>query len=549
MLLLVVQVEMGVMRKVSFFYCLFLLGYATSASACPDGQSSGLFGWCYPNVGGEVGKAWEKGKQELANFERDARTWLETGKCGGDICDAFAAAIEFGVAQIKDTGRSLEAAGKRLQEGKPIDAVWHLQTDYFKNAEENAYDAAKRSRVLLATGQVAASVYGGPGGAAAYTAWLAYKSSGNLDDAIKAGLISGISSAALGEISDINLDGTEGVVARSVLTGAVNGAAVAAAGGDDAAIRAAVGMGVVTVMVREGYKKLTDLELDEHRLRSSTGEAYCLAEVPTPEYVQGNVTSSCFAPPTAYKLTQNREVALNRNGNPLVDFKQLDPDRPHVGVWAKADTGAFNLKAENSGFMTTLSRLPGWNAMAVGHDELSAQMNFDLLPGGIGMVPTVVTIPPAVVATYLGTGYQIHDTIRDTFKKREQDRLGGNRAREGGMQTSGKMTETFPVGDPLPSESFHLICGVEKSNSGELSRRTDILVQVVADGIARGKYGRLCEVTQRSKGKYFKLGHAHNEINYCHKVAERIARGRQKSGESCFASTSISLAGSNPQTR
>ena len=460
-------------RTLAFAFLLFL-GFSTGASACPDGQSRGAFGWCYPNVGGEVGKAWEEGKQELANFERDARTWLETGKCGGDICDAFAAAIEFGKDQITDTGKSLEAAGKRLSEGKPIDAVWHLQTDYFKNTEENAADAAKRSRVLMATGQVAASVYGGPGGAAAYTAWLAYRTTGNLDDALKAGLISGISSAALGEISNINLDGAEGVVARSVLTGAVSGAAVAAAGGNDADIRAAIAMGAVTVLIREGYRKLTDLELDENRLRSSTGEAYCLAEKPTADYLNGSVTVGCFAPPTAYTRNADGSAELNRTGDPIVDFKQLDPDRPHVGVWAKADTGPLNVNAENSGFMTGISRLPGWNAMAVGHDELSAQMNFDLLPGGVGIVPTVLTIPPAVVATYIGTGYQIHDTIRDTFKKKQDENQNAHALASAKIHSVKEPKDAFAVGDTRPTETLHLICGLETSAPGTLEKRTDI---------------------------------------------------------------------------
>ena len=38
---------------------------ATPALACPDGQSKGAFGWCYPNIGGDVGAAWEHGKKEV----------------------------------------------------------------------------------------------------------------------------------------------------------------------------------------------------------------------------------------------------------------------------------------------------------------------------------------------------------------------------------------------------------------------------------------------------------------------------------------------------
>jgi hypothetical protein len=88
------------------------------------------------------------------------------------------------------------------------------------------------------------------------------------------------------------------MAAKAVLTGAVNGAAVAAAGGDEKAVKAAFGLGVATVMIREGYRKLTDLELDKHRLRSSTGEAYCLAEVPD----FSGPAKSCWAPKSALHL-------------------------------------------------------------------------------------------------------------------------------------------------------------------------------------------------------------------------------------------------------
>ena len=33
------------------------------AFACPEGQHRGLFGWCYPNIGGDVGRATESIKR------------------------------------------------------------------------------------------------------------------------------------------------------------------------------------------------------------------------------------------------------------------------------------------------------------------------------------------------------------------------------------------------------------------------------------------------------------------------------------------------------
>ncbi|MVT52518.1 hypothetical protein GPL17_18725 [Bradyrhizobium yuanmingense] len=481
---------------VSIFYALTF----GPAFACPDGQSKGAFGWCYPNIGGEVGKAWEKGKTEIANFERDIRTWIETGVCGGDICDAFAAAAQFAEDQVSDFGESLKQAQERLSEGKPLDALWHLQMDYFVNTEENAADAAFRSRVLLATGQVAASVYGGPGGAAGYTAWLAYNSTKNVGDALKAGLISGAASAALGAIDKIDISSGAGVPARAILTGAVAGAAVAASGGTQEEVRAAFGMGAAAVLIREGYRRLTKLELNRERLKSSTGEAYCLAEIPPADYLTNlEVPQGCLGPRSAYTKGPDGSAVLDRNGRPEIDFKRLDPDRPHVGVWAEAKTSPFNQVAENSKFMTGVSRLPGWNAMAVAHDEFSAQMKFDLIPGGLGMIPTVASIPPAVVMTYVGTGSQVHDSIRQAFQKRSAEE-GRTFGRDRDVQVIGRSRadSTYSAFAQGPTETLHLICGRQAPEHEVDTARTDIIVNVSIDRSPRGGGRRLCEIRQTS---------------------------------------------------
>ena len=512
------------------------------AMACPDGQSKGALGWCYPNIGGGVGEAWEKGKREMANFERDVRTWIETGKCGGDICDAFAAAVEFGEAQIEDIGASIERAGERLAEGKPLDAIWHLHTDYLNNTQENAAQAAFRSRVLAATGQVAAAAYGGPGGAAAYTAWLTYNATSNVGDALKAGMISGATAYAAGGVNSIELSGASGIAARSILTGAVNGAAVAASGGTDADIRAAVGMGVATVLIRESYRELTSFELDERRLRSSTGEAYCLAESPPAAYFSdAGAPSSCFAPPSTYIRQSDGTYRFDQT-----KFRQLDPDRPHVGVWARQTEPIHNIAAENSGVMTGISRLPGWNAMAVGHDELSVQMRFDLLPGGTGIVPTVATIPPSVVLTYVGSGGPVHDSIREAFVRRQREREAASRNASPNTDASVIDTRAATTASTVevpfneaPTEVLHVFCGTRLGDQPDLERRTDIVVNVSVTGDTQGGSRRLCEVHQRSNGHWYELGHAHHQRNYCHTVAERIARQRVRRGYACYGSVGL----------
>ncbi|WP_134952837.1 hypothetical protein [Sinorhizobium medicae] len=481
-----------------------------------------------------MGRAWEKAKKEVANFEKDIRVWVETGKCGGDICDAFAAAVDFVEATIEDIGPTLEHALERLAEGKPLDAIWHLTTDPLKNSSKNAAAAAQRSRVLAATGQVAASVYGGPAGAAGYTAWLTYETTGNLGDAIRAGVISGASSAAIQSINAIDLNGAEGIVARTVMTGAVSGAAVALAGGDEDAIRAAVGAGMTAALVREGYRQLTKLDLDRNRLRSSTGDAYCLNKIPLP--ADFSDPTSCVGPKEAYTFeADGQTVQLESDGTAKIEFMKLDPNRPHVGTWADGTEGRFNLKAENSAFMTGVSRLPGWNAMAVGHDQLAINLELDI-------ISSAATIPPAVVLTYVGAGMGIHDAIRETYVARAE-MLNQESSGSGTGKATGPAVDKLaqePGSTSMQKEVLHLFCEPPAEATSPRDRRTDLLVEVqIGKSRVDGSYQRICEIRQLTGGTWYELGHAHYDLNYCHRAAERIAVSRQRKGYSCYGSTGI----------
>jgi hypothetical protein len=504
---------------------------ASPAFACPDGYAADSFGICWPTVGGAVGDAFEKAKREAANFERDARVWIETGKCGGDICDAFKAAVEFAKAEIVDTGRSLENAGRRISEGKPLDAVWHLGTDALNNTQENAADAAKQSRVLAATGQVAASVYGGPQGAAAYTAWLTYNTTGKVGDALKAGLIAGVAAAALGDVRKVKLTGAEGIAARAVLSGAISGAAVAASGGKESDIKAAFGMGVAMVVIQEAYREYTKFDLDNKRLKSSTSEAYCLAEGPTSG-------KSCLPPQEAYVRNADNTIQV-RDGKPVVDFSKLDPDRPHVGLWSREPAPLLGLE-ERSGVMTGISRLPGWNAMAVFHDTLAEKVGFDLVPGGI--VATVGTIPPSVILTYMGSEGYVQQMIRETYLRKQQDEKADGATVKGvavNQNPSPTPATTKDPRTPDPIEMTHIFCGVKNAGSVQLKERTDLEIKTALITQLEGTKHRLCEIRQLSAGQWYELGHAHYQKNYCHDLAARIVRNRLDRGFICYGTVGL----------
>ncbi|WP_244510670.1 hypothetical protein [Microvirga guangxiensis] len=109
----------------------------------------------------------------------------------------------------------------------------------------HANSAAARLTTAPMAPQIAASTYGGPAGAAAFAAWYTNKKTGDLDHAIRGGVIAGAASAGYANTSAMP-SGTVGEVAKKALfTGAVGGVAFAAAGGNDAAVCDAFGEKVI----------------------------------------------------------------------------------------------------------------------------------------------------------------------------------------------------------------------------------------------------------------------------------------------------------------
>jgi hypothetical protein len=354
----------------------------------------------------DIGKAIEKGAQDtgktLEKGAQDTGKTLEkavqdTGKAGGSV-------YKFGVREIEDIGKSVRDADKRLGEGKIVDSIWHLATDQLKHTEENAGKAAQESEVVRVIGQIAASAYGGPGGSAAYAAWLTYNATMDVGLALRVGAITGAAAyatSAVGKIPNVDAAGnvSAGAIAeKTIMAGAIGGAAVAAAGGDQQDLQEGFLKSGGAMLVQSVYEVETEHKLDA---RASQGEAYCVAAViqqPMPK---------CAAPIEAYKK--------GVDGKPLageVDARKLEPRRPLVGLAAKSADAPIIGVTETSKFMIMISKIPGMNAMALLHDCLCYSLNFDT-------VTKVWTIVPAAVVTYYGTGVPAEDQIRKAAERRE----------------------------------------------------------------------------------------------------------------------------------
>lgn len=558
----------GSMRpiKTALGAALFMILSAGVATACPKGQARDSFGICWPKCGGalcegaehvkeEAAKVAEKMAKEAANAERDVRVWIETGKCGGDVCDALGAAVHFTTDQVSDIGPSLERAAQRLSEGKPLDAVWHLGTDQLRNANENATVALQRSTLLGAVAQVAASAYGGPWGAAAYSAWLTYNlTDGDVGSALKAGIISGATAFALKDIQEIKLDSSEQIARAAVLTAAVNGAAVAAAGGSQEDVRRAAEAGVATVLIRSGYLKLTKVNLDEKRLRSSQGPAYCKEALP-------DSGLACVPPRDAYRfnaegqpLAKDLKTVASADNPPYIDETKLIRERAHVGMWSDGtspkhfkinDPAIIGIEEycdtlvgldERSCFMTGISKIPLANAMAVGHDAFdSAFIDREMM---IDIIPRVGTIPPAITLTYVGSGQYIHDMIREGVG-RENHKAENDALNDMASYTS---TPARPIQNAEIFEQMNVVCG--RGNSGLTAINPSAYVSILAapEGrTLRSSTSRICEVTQVVDGIPYTFWHAHHKTDSCFLKATEVVRRHQLRGFDCFADQGVQI--------
>lgn len=342
----------------------------------------------------DVGNTIEKAGQDTGRTIEKAGqdTEAEARRAGKNLEEAAHAIGKYMERSVQGTGRTLSSAERRVREGKVVDAMWHLATEHLQESENSAAKATQESSIIRTVGQVAASAYGGPAGAAAYASWYTYRETGDADLALRVGIITGVTSTAFAAAGKMPSETTDELAKKAVVTGAIGGLAVAASGGDEKAIKEGFFLAGGMVIVQDGYKRFTKSDLDA---RSSQGEAYCMA----------SVGEECSPPGSAYIRDANGDIQYDSSGRPLVDVTKTDPHRPHVGNWSKKSEASWN--HERGKFMTSVSRIPGMNAMSVFHDQWAVSWDMNALT-------TVGTIAPAIVLTYTGTGTQYYELLRKT---------------------------------------------------------------------------------------------------------------------------------------
>lgn len=194
-----------------------------------------------PTRKGPIAKAKDKAKEKLGDAEsslrhgarrteRDARH--ERDRVVVRSTEALKEAGYFVDRQQRDYRETLETSGSYLRDGD-LYAAWKTYTfEPYRNTEDNAFRAAVGSSYLRAAGQIAASVYGGPGGGAAYSSWLAYRTTGDLEMAGRSFAISLATSQLSAGLGD-TLQAAGASTAQSAMAqGVLGGASSVAQGGE-----------------------------------------------------------------------------------------------------------------------------------------------------------------------------------------------------------------------------------------------------------------------------------------------------------------------------
>jgi hypothetical protein len=292
-----------------------------------------------------------------------------------DTVDAAKAVGNYMSNQAKDLGQATKEISKAAQEGDLIKAMWKFSTAPVQAAEKNFAQATQESSLINDFARETATTYG-PGGAAAYAAWSTYHLTGDADLALR----NGISSAIMNQTGGVDIpSGTAGeVLKKSAMAGALGGIAVAAAGGDEKA-------------VKEAFLKSSGAVL----IQSSTDQLKAFS----PKANDAIEMSRCISAKdldcvsnTTYGRDIKGRILNDKNGKPRIDPNKIDP-KQYLGRWTATDPDSP--EGKTMAFISKISKLPKSEVIPLKNNQW-------ILTWTLGCEKTIEYGKPAVVLTYVG---------------------------------------------------------------------------------------------------------------------------------------------------
>ncbi|MBZ9709957.1 hypothetical protein LB543_24945 [Mesorhizobium sp. ESP7-2] len=306
------------------------------------------------------------------------KAWRDVGNQGkesfDDAVDAGKAVGNFVKNQANDQLTQAAAAAKRLRDGKVVDAMWGLGTEKLQSSEKNFSKATQESKVINAAAATAAATYGGPAGAAAYAAWSTYRQTGNADMALRAGLLAALTSQT-GAISDMPTGTTGEILRKSAVAGAAGGLAVAAAGGDEKAIKDGFLKSAGAVIVQAGTDKVTAYSPEA---KDAFDTVQCLSARDV----------DCVSKTTWARDAQGKIL----EEMPRIDISKLDP-KDYTGTWSQIDPSSA--EGQVNAAVVQASKLPNAEAIPLLNNQW-------VLTWTLGKEQQLESSKPTVVLTYVG---------------------------------------------------------------------------------------------------------------------------------------------------
>ena len=341
-----------------------------------------------------------------------------------DTIDAGKALQHYCQNQINSRRVIFNDATRRLQEGKLVDAIWCQTVDSYRADDDNAFQATQDSIIINYAAEAAATAYGGPDGtaayeawhtykkthnmqdaviagllayggpqdAAAYSAWRTYKSTGNTELAIKAGVITGASEWAAKNSGKIPAGGIPAPVRKAIVAGAIGGATVAAAGGNQAAVRDAFLRNGGEVLIQEVYSSAARSQTARN---TSQKLSFLIGKY--------DMINPKVFPKDAFLRDKDGNKILDKNGLPEIDVTKLDPRICHASevIQDEGDTISYSRSKRDDA-----AKISGINGLALYDDKLS--VTWRTPPASKSAKPL------AIVVTYFGEGSSLLSHLRST---------------------------------------------------------------------------------------------------------------------------------------
>src|SRR3569832_482983 len=309
--------------------------------------------------------------------------WKDTGEQArrsfNDAVEAGIATVHYEENQVKVQERTLSNAAKRLREGKMIDSMWGLAVEPLQGAEANFAKATQESKVIAGAAATAAATYGGPAGAAAYAAWATYKTTGDAEMALRAGLLAAATAQAGTQVSSMPTGTTGEVLKIAALAGAAGGIAVSATNRDEEAIKEGFLKSGGTVLIQygkytaKGYSPKAKDAWDTIQCVSAR-DVDCISKTTWARDLQGKILNDA-------------------NGRPRIDTTMFDPEK-NKGKWTAVDPNSVEGRIDK--VVTKISQLPQMDAIPL-------MKNKWVLTWNIGQSANIEYGKPTVVLTYVGS--------------------------------------------------------------------------------------------------------------------------------------------------